>query len=222
MAKVNNIYFLKRSDGLVKIGYSSRVQSRISELSGSHGDLEIIRIINGDRKREAQIHNLCRKHNEYGEWFRDSADLRKIIEEIDDGEVSVAETTAERKAWAEYEKQVLDQVIENSKQLVHIEYGANGNLRLEAVKTVSERYGIPYSPLYHILYGRARVVSAPLAEKIRVALQDSRQRRLDALLADIAADTAAMPDLDAELGFSTEIKALQDKLASIRETLSAA
>ena len=63
------IYFLK-SDKYVKIGYSKNPKKRISILKISIPfEMEVIGIIEGDLKKESQLHRMFSKLRVQGEWF---------------------------------------------------------------------------------------------------------------------------------------------------------
>lgn len=216
MGKVHQIYFLLRTDGMVKIGTTTNVSRRVAELERSHGSLEVIRVIHGDRRRENQIHVKCKRHNQFGEWFRDCPALRGVIASLDEGSPVEAATTSEKKAWAKFEDEVSERVHKDAKALVMLEYAANGNLINDAIVALSERYGIPYHTLHRLHYGRMQTVSAAMLEKVRTSLLDMKQRRIAALMAEIDEATADEPDFSAELGFSDQIKELKSRFEVAR------
>lgn len=221
MAKVHQIYFIRRGDGLVKIGYTTSVRRRMAELQRNHGDLELIRVIHGDLRRENQIHVKCKRHNEFGEWFRDSPGLRAIIASLPEGDAVEASTSSEKKAWLEFQNEVSERLHKDAKTLVMLEYAMNGNLMNEAIISVSQRYGIPYNTLHRLHYGRAQTVSAAMLEKVRLALSDMRQRHIDALLSEVETIRDQEPALEAELDLSEQIKSLRSRFEAVRDGLAA-
>ena len=76
-----HVYFLRDGD-LVKIGYASSVNKRISKLQiGSGRHLTLIGAVPGGRDVERFIHWQFRKHRIRGEWFRIEGALAAFIEE---------------------------------------------------------------------------------------------------------------------------------------------
>lgn len=73
------VYFLQRSDGLIKIGFSARFRTRLSTLSKEHGDLEVLTTEPGGRGRESELHARFHQARVVGEWFRPTRSLRSYI-----------------------------------------------------------------------------------------------------------------------------------------------
>ena len=67
------IYFIQKSTGEVKIGYSetlSGVGRRLSALQvANHVHLELIAVFRGDREHERLLHEIHARHRLDGEWF---------------------------------------------------------------------------------------------------------------------------------------------------------
>ena len=86
--EINNmpIYFIQEEgNGLVKIGYSKNPEKRKNSLQTScPKKLHIIKIIDGDYKRENCIHHRCSRFNVRGEWYRPHPDLLDYIEKLGD------------------------------------------------------------------------------------------------------------------------------------------
>lgn len=65
------VYFLRTVDGrFVKIGYTTNLRVRITALTGSPIDVELIGWIPGSRRLEAELHRQFIVHHEVREWFR--------------------------------------------------------------------------------------------------------------------------------------------------------
>lgn len=62
--KMGKVYFLRRADGLIKVGFTTNLKVRLAALTRSHGPLQIIRVINGDLQREHQVHAQLAKSHE--------------------------------------------------------------------------------------------------------------------------------------------------------------
>jgi hypothetical protein len=80
--KTSWIYFLASDNGLIKIGVSTRPQSRISSLiSSSPVPLTSLGMMRGDRIIEAEIHHQFRDFRRHGEWFETNEGLMRFIAE---------------------------------------------------------------------------------------------------------------------------------------------
>jgi hypothetical protein len=79
----DQVYFVKGGDR-VKIGYSSVLSSRLSELRRvmAPTPLELLGAIDGDRTIEAALHVRLKHLRLSGEWFRDDLELRALMLEL--------------------------------------------------------------------------------------------------------------------------------------------
>ena len=77
------IYFLQESAGnLIKIGFTSReeVEERVSELERLvHSEISILLTMEGDRKKESELHEYFDKYRSIGEWFSPSPEIISFI-----------------------------------------------------------------------------------------------------------------------------------------------
>lgn len=167
--KEGKIYFLRRQDGLVKIGYSAQFQGRLRVLTRSHGPLEVIRIINGDQHRENRLHLECVKHHQFGEWFRDSKELRDWISGLKDG--TAVEVTAKRsqKDWMMGEAKLAQEATRSVQRMVELRRQRTGCKNETALSDISSDYGIGRHTLRRMYAGRALTVSAYTIEVLRQA-----------------------------------------------------
>ena len=71
-----SIYFVRHA-GLVKIGYSSDIRSRIAAIMAAipSPDVTFVGHMPGDRDVEAHLHSVFEKHRFSGEWFFFAPDL---------------------------------------------------------------------------------------------------------------------------------------------------
>jgi hypothetical protein len=98
--RLHQIYFLRRRDGLIKIGTSSNFAARLAALTKSHGALEVVRVINGDAQRERMLHSEFKRHHEYGEWFRDAdGELTAAIQSLPEGAAAEVAATKAAGDW---------------------------------------------------------------------------------------------------------------------------
>lgn len=74
------IYFIKRDDGLVKIGVTGDFFSRFANLKREHGEVKLLGWHEGDRKTEDHLHHLFRAQRVIGEWFTFSDELMDYIQ----------------------------------------------------------------------------------------------------------------------------------------------
>lgn len=66
------VYVLRReSDGLVKIGTSTRLDERVRTLRRVHGPLDLLFTLPGDRELESELHARFWQQRVEGEWFRE-------------------------------------------------------------------------------------------------------------------------------------------------------
>lgn len=192
--KVAKIYFLRRKDGLIKIGYTANLKRRLEHLTKSHGALEIVRLINGDKHREKRLHGDFRAFNQFGEWFRDCAELRAAITALSDG--SVVEVTAgcvERDwvageaAMAAEAAVLVDRLIQTRRQ----RFGVKNNA---AMAGISADHGIGLWFLRNLQAKRPNTVSAFGFKKLREALiaeMTAYRDELQAVLNEEDSDKAA-------------------------------
>ena len=71
--QTTNIYFIKDSSGLIKIGSAINVKKRLKTLQiGNPNKLSIIKIINNvNKSEEIKLHKKFKKYRIKGEWFSD-------------------------------------------------------------------------------------------------------------------------------------------------------
>ena len=77
------IYFLRRSDGLVKIGTTKNFSARLVELERQYGKLELLGWSEGMRREEQLLHkqfDSCQAKVDGLEWFHPIPDLLSYID----------------------------------------------------------------------------------------------------------------------------------------------
>ena len=79
-----SVYFLQAKDnGLIKIGFTSNLKSRLSDLSSmSPVPLELLAFTEGGADYEHELHSTFSEHRSHGEWFYPSDELIEFIESI--------------------------------------------------------------------------------------------------------------------------------------------
>jgi len=76
------VYFLRRRDEAVKIGYTSNLRQRMATLEKEHGPLEVVGTIPGDTPVEHRCHDIFASHRLFGgEWFRWRDDMQRVIDQ---------------------------------------------------------------------------------------------------------------------------------------------
>jgi len=76
------VYFLRRADGDIKIGWASNVARRVAQLRCKLAeDLEILGSFPGSFRSEALLHDRFSADRRDGEWFAASSDLLEVIRE---------------------------------------------------------------------------------------------------------------------------------------------
>lgn len=82
-AKQRQVYFARRSDGLIKIGSSMNVEQRMDQLSsGAAEKMELIGHMNGSTTFEHSIHKELAKHQKHGEWFYPASEVVIYIHDL--------------------------------------------------------------------------------------------------------------------------------------------
>lgn len=83
-ASTSVVYYVQRGDGMIKIGYSGNLKSRLSSLQREHGRLEVLATHRGARDAEVWQHRAfahLRIHPQR-EWFRPGDDLLEFIDKV--------------------------------------------------------------------------------------------------------------------------------------------
>lgn len=75
------IYFLQRSNGDIKIGVTINLNQRLSQLRKKHGNLNVIRVVEGYERKEWQLHQRFAPLRQDGEWFTPAPELLAYINE---------------------------------------------------------------------------------------------------------------------------------------------
>lgn len=75
------VYFMRReNDGLIKIGTTTAISERFRALDREHGaTLEILGVMEGDKRLESDLHLRFSRSRVEGEWFSPSIDLLDYI-----------------------------------------------------------------------------------------------------------------------------------------------
>jgi hypothetical protein len=83
----SQIYFVQRSDGLVKIGRSTALDARIKRLKKTCGSLWMLRTIDGGAEEEAWLHRNFERYRKTGEWFLYDETMLDIVPQPPDPKV---------------------------------------------------------------------------------------------------------------------------------------
>lgn len=77
------VYFLRsQRTGLIKIGRTSFLRSRRSQLDFQYGEaLQLLGVVSEDAWAERQLHKLFKSIHAVNEWFKDEPVLRRFIEQ---------------------------------------------------------------------------------------------------------------------------------------------
>ena len=80
-ARDGHVYFVQRPDGMIKIGFSTRVRDRIDELTGHSGvRLRLLATVPGTMKDEHAMHvRFAHLRQHRTEMFRPGNDLLRFI-----------------------------------------------------------------------------------------------------------------------------------------------
>lgn len=81
--RLSTVYYVRRADGLIKIGYTSRdLRYRLSNLRQEHGPLEVLATHKGGYAAEQANHRRFAALRVTGEWFRPESALLAHIDHI--------------------------------------------------------------------------------------------------------------------------------------------
>jgi hypothetical protein len=78
-AAASVVYYVQRSDGLIKIGTSRQLAARLITLKREHGELTLMAVHGGAHKEENAAHTQFRELRVEGEWFRAEVPLVEHI-----------------------------------------------------------------------------------------------------------------------------------------------
>lgn len=81
-AREATVYYVQRSDGLVKIGFTARYQQRMGTLRRQFGPIQVLATHKGGRDAERAVHLRFAADRVTGEWFRVGPELFAHIERI--------------------------------------------------------------------------------------------------------------------------------------------
>lgn len=185
--KHGKIYFLRRADGLVKIGYTDNLKRRMSSLTRSHGTLEVLRVINGDRRRERQIHHQFVHLNEFGEWFRATDHLIVAIGALEEGPAVAVASSDRKRMWMAGETEMAEKAKEMCVQLIITRAARFGTTNQDAMSAIEDEHGIPFSTMDHLRRGKSITVSAFTFKRLKECLIEELTAHRNELLASAEA-----------------------------------
>lgn len=81
------VYYLKRQDGFIKIGFSSQFKKRLATLKSKHGSLEVLATHRGSIEAESAIHNLFSSARlGTSDWFTPTEKIFSHIKQINESQ----------------------------------------------------------------------------------------------------------------------------------------
>lgn len=90
------VYFLQGTNGLIKIGLSTKLNRRVHDLMKENANaLVLVGIIIGKHTLENSLHKKFKEHRWHGEWFYPADELVEYIKENRDSKVRKALETIE-------------------------------------------------------------------------------------------------------------------------------
>lgn len=186
--KTGNLYFVRRSDGLIKIGYTGDFNRRIAALTKSHGPLEIIRVINGDRKREKRLHGEFARFNEFGEWFRGDPALLSLITSLADGDAASISTSAIEREWTRGDQQMADEARRVVMRLIEVRRQRTGLKNNAAMAALCADHRLRLWTVRNLQAGRRTTVTAFAYRRLREALVAELTSHCAELSADLTSE----------------------------------
>lgn len=170
------IYFIENGSGLIKIGFSADVETRIKSFRIGSPGLKLIGTMPGARGHERALHLLLAEYRVEGEWFQDNEHVRAAIK------FAVANGVDEAKTGRTRVAESLDDSIIRAQRLADIIMGSVPRL---AVEEATEKYALPAGVLYKLKYKPDNRLSVSsyfeLLKGARRAVSDAMHRLADDL-----------------------------------------
>lgn len=209
------VYFIQRSDGLIKVGFSSSFSQRFAQLAKSHPGLALLKLIKGDGRREKMIHHQLRKHHEFGEWFRPEREVFDFIASVEDGDYHETLPTARKQQWAKFEEEHAADCQKRARALFQICYGWRAETAVEVYAHIEATYGITQKAFHRIYLGTTKLPSSAVMARISEAYIIEMTLLKEHLLSEIAHLQDTTPDPE-ELLFGDEILRIRREFDEIR------
>lgn len=84
------VYFARdNATGLIKVGHSTDVRTRIENLRYAHGDVELLASCFGNRAVEGRFHALLVEDHDHSEWFRPTERVMAVVAAVKTGIVDI-------------------------------------------------------------------------------------------------------------------------------------
>lgn len=197
------IYFVQRRDGLIKIGTTTNLETRLATLAKSHGPLSILRTIEGERRREREIQVDLTAFHEFGEWFRPELDLLEYIKVVPGGEALKLVADKLKAEWDRGEKALVSEAVRLADRLIAVRRQRTGLRKAKAIAALKESYGFT-GWFFDILENHTpETVTAYALQTLRSSLQSELELMIEELKAI----------LDAEPEIATRKAALKSRRA---------
>ncbi|MDH0367998.1 GIY-YIG nuclease family protein [Brucella anthropi] len=167
MKKSPVVYFVQREDGRIKVGHTNCLPTRLKKLSGSHGKLQVLRVIEGGSTMlEKSIHKNLQSFNDFGEWFRE---CDTVIEAVHADYSEIATETDVSTEWAEGETRLRDEAQQSVQKMVEMRMAMQPATKEKTFASLSADYGIAHWTLKNLYIGRVSTVTAYTLEVVRAA-----------------------------------------------------
>jgi hypothetical protein len=190
--KEGKIYFVQRPDGLVKIGYTADLSRRLRALAKGHSPLQVLRTINGDRKRERRLHAQFASLNQFGEWFRPDDPFLAVVARLPDGEASAVVASDIEREWIEGDCAMAEEARRLVKRLISVRRQRTGLKDAPAIDAVCLDHRLRPWTVRHIQSGRSTSVTAFALKRFREALIKELTAHRDDMLAELDDEAEAL------------------------------
>lgn len=168
--KRGEVYFVQRSDGVIKIGFTMNRAKRFRKLEREHGPLKILRLIKGTFTTERQIQKRFKDCNISGELFSPTDDLMAFIDELEEGqECDFSERADIDDTKACGEMRFVASACDRLEKLMNIRRRRVGGKEPEIRQGLLTDYGINEWTIDRIVGMRARTVTAYVYDSIHKA-----------------------------------------------------
>ncbi|GAB4351446.1 MAG: hypothetical protein Kow0026_08520 [Oricola sp.] len=177
--KTGTIYFVQKTDGMVKVGFTTTLSRRLTTLSKSHGPLEVLGTINGDKQRERSIHRQLERFNVYGEWFRGEGEVIDYVRSLKDGAaVEIAETEA-RRHHLEGEERMAAEAQQIARRILRARRQRTGGNDVQSLEAIKADHRVSRWALCRIIDGRASTVTAFMMTELKRILRSELEACLE-------------------------------------------
>lgn len=184
--KPTTIYFVQRTDGLIKIGITKNLKRRLPQISKAHGPLVVLRSERGGKSEEARLHLRLASFNQFGEWF---APVPEVLSAVADYVPSEAERPVQAVVPSASEKEHVEKARRHVKSAVLARQMREGQRRIDVrLRDLEATHSISAFTMNRIFLGKAKTITAGLAASLKAMALWEMEETVRVLKADLDAE----------------------------------